>query len=390
MPKVVSLPESAMRAACSTASRKAAAFTMLWSEASVRSSASPCSRTTCSAATASAGAVLRPTGSRICSAPRCLSCSAMMKRCSWLLMTIGAAQPARPSSRPTVSCSRVRSLSRVRNCLGSDLRDMGHNRVPEPPHRITGWMRLLTRYSSDMKIALTGAGGFIGSALRPVLGGHELYKVDAREPRILAGTHAVVHLAAIAHRRASPDELRRVNVELAARVGSASAAAGARMLFLSTLKVHGEQSEAPLSEAAPLAPRDAYARSKAYAEEALRAIPGLRLTVLRPPLVYGAGVKANFLALLRAVARGVPLPLASVTNRRSVLYVGNIAHAIARCLEGAAEGRTYVVSDGAALSSAALCTQLGDALGRPARLFAFPAVLLPRKLRASQIGRAHV
>ena len=155
------------------------------------------------------------------------------------------------------------------------------------------------------------------------------------------------------------------------------------MLFLSTLKVHGEESETPLSESSPLAPRDAYARSKLRAEEALRAIAGLRLTVLRPPLVYGPGVKANFLALLNAVAHGVPLPLAGVTNRRSVIYVGNLADAVARCIEATHGGRTYVLSDGVAVSSAALCSELGEALGRPARLFRAPAILLPPKLRRS-------
>ena len=236
-----------------------------------------------------------------------------------------------------------------------------------------------------MKVAVTGAGGFVGSALCPQLAelGHEAYRLD---PGDLDGMNAevVIHLAAIAHRRASPDELRRVNVDLAVQVGRAAAAAGARMLFLSSLKVHGEQSEAPLHEGSPLAPRDAYARSKARAEEALRAVPGLRLTVLRPPLVYGPGVKANFLALLRAVARGLPLPLGSVTNRRSVIYVGNLAHAITRCIEG--EGRTYVVSDGVAPSSAELCRLLGEALGRPARLFPFPTAFLPAKLRRSLVA----
>jgi nucleoside-diphosphate-sugar epimerase len=236
-----------------------------------------------------------------------------------------------------------------------------------------------------MKVAVTGAGGFIGSALCPLLirQGHDVRRTERNALHDL-DAEAVVHLAAIAHRHAGEDELQRVNVDLSVQVARAAAAAGARMVFLSSLKVHGEESEQPLSEAAPLAPRDPYARSKARAEEALRAIPGLRLTVLRPPLVYGPGVKANFLALLKAVARGVPLPLASVANRRSVIYVGNLVHAIARCIEG--EGGIYVVSDGVALSSAELCSQLGEALGRPARLFAFPTVFLPAKLRQSLIA----
>jgi nucleoside-diphosphate-sugar epimerase len=235
-----------------------------------------------------------------------------------------------------------------------------------------------------MNIAVTGASGFIGGALCQALGGHQVYRVDAREARIPEGTHAVVHLAAIAHRRATSEELQRVNVDLAVQVGRAAATAGARMLFLSSLKVHGEHSNTPLHEGSPLAPLDAYARSKVRAEESLRAIAGLRLTVLRPPLVYGPGVKANFLALLKAVARGLPLPLASVRNQRSVIYVGNLVHAIARCIEG--EGRTYVVSDGVAPSSAELCRQLGEALGRPARLFAFPSAFLPAKLRQSLVA----
>lgn len=236
-----------------------------------------------------------------------------------------------------------------------------------------------------MKVAVTGAGGFIGSALCPLLAelGHEVLRLDPKSLQNL-NAEVVIHLAAIAHRRATAEELQRVNMDLAVQVGRAAAAAGARMLFVSSLKVHGEQSDAPLHEGSPLAPGDPYARSKARAEEALRALAGLRLTVLRPPLVYGPGVKANFLALLKAVARGLPLPLGSVTNRRSVLYVGNLARAIARCIE--AEGRTYLVSDGVAPSSAELCRQLGEALGRPARLFAFPAALLPARLRQSLVA----
>jgi nucleoside-diphosphate-sugar epimerase len=232
-----------------------------------------------------------------------------------------------------------------------------------------------------MKVAVTGASGFIGRTLSTALhaAGHE--PLPAGDTHSFGGVDAIVHLAAISHRRANEDELRRVNVELAAEVGRAAAGAGLPMIFLSSVKVHGEESDAPLRESSPLAPRDAYAFSKAHAEEALRAIPGLRLTVLRPPLVYGPAVKANFLALMRALARGWPLPLAGITNRRSLIYVGNLADAILRCL--GKSGGTYLLSDGAPLSTPQLCHRLAHALGRPARLFRFPDALLPRSLTRS-------
>lgn len=190
----------------------------------------------------------------------------------------------------------------------------------------------------------------------------------------------VVHLAAIAHRRASREELQRVNVDLAVDTAKRAAASGAGLVFVSSVKVHGEMSRLPFRADSPITPQDRYAESKARAEEALRGIPGLRLAVLRPPLAYGPGVKANFLALMRAIARGWPLPLASVGNRRSLIYVGNLAAAILACLE---RQGTFLVSDGPAISTPQLCRELGDALGRPARLFAFPPALLPRKLAGS-------
>jgi UDP-glucose 4-epimerase len=203
--------------------------------------------------------------------------------------------------------------------------------------------------------------------------------VDLRSASVPAA-HAVVHLAAIAHRSAGADEIERVNVGLARQVGQAAAAHGAALVFLSSVKVHGETSQVPFAENSPLAPAEVYGRSKARAEQALRAIPGLRLAVLRPPLVYGPGVKANFLALIGALARGIPLPLASVKNRRSLVYVGNLADAILHCI-----GRTgtFLVADGESRSTPQLCRELGVALGRPARLFAFPAALLPAKLAGS-------
>jgi nucleoside-diphosphate-sugar epimerase len=148
---------------------------------------------------------------------------------------------------------------------------------------------------------------------------------------------------------------------------------------MSSVKVLGEETpREPFDESSLPAPQDPYARAKADAEQELRAVSGLALTIMRPPLVYGPGVKANFLALLRAIARGWPLPLASIQNRRSFIYAGNLADAAARCLESPlAAGRTYGVTDGAPLSTPALCRALGAALGRPARLFPFPPVLLP-------------
>jgi nucleoside-diphosphate-sugar epimerase len=97
-------------------------------------------------------------------------------------------------------------------------------------------------------------------------------------------------------------------------------------------------------------------------------------------LVYGPGVKANFLALMDAVARGIPLPFASIRNRRSLIYVGNLLDAIMRCL---AQDGTFLVSDGESLSTGRLCVEVGEALGRSVRLFPFPAAWLPAKLGAS-------
>ena len=259
---------------------------------------------------------------------------------------------------------------------------------------MTGTKRTAIHYPSfPMRTFVTGASGFIGTALCAALraAGHEAVPVSLRgaAPRF-DGAQAVVHLAGIAHRgRVDARVLERINVSLAEEVAHAAAAAGALLVFLSSVKVHGEESTARLDERAELAPRDAYAESKARAEERLRAVTGLRLTVLRPPLVYGPGVKANFLALLRAVDRGLPLPFAAIANRRSLLYVGNLADAILRCLAAPqAAGRSYLIADGAPLSTAEICRGMALALGRPARLFALPPTLLELLPGARRLTRS--
>jgi len=221
-----------------------------------------------------------------------------------------------------------------------------------------------------MRILVTGARGFIGSHLCPALAaaGHELRaSVD--------GCDAVVHLANIAHTDASPAELHRVNVEGTIAQARAAIAAGARrFIYLSSIKAAH--------------PVDAYGRAKSIAEQALLRLEGLEPVILRPPLVYGPRVKANFLALMRAIARGWPLPLARIENRRSLIYIGNLVDAILRCLEGPAG--IFELSDGAPVSTPELCRAIGRALDRPARLYPFPVALLRLLPGASRLVESQV
>jgi nucleoside-diphosphate-sugar epimerase len=154
-----------------------------------------------------------------------------------------------------------------------------------------------------------------------------------------------------------------------------------RLVYLSSIRASGEASKGrPFDGNETPAPRDEYGRAKLAAERALAEVAartGMEMAILRPPLVYGPGVKANFLALLRAIDAGWPLPFGRVDNRRSLVYLGNLVSAIATCMERPqAAGRIYVVSDGAPVSTPALCRAIGDALSRPARLFDFPVALL--------------
>jgi len=133
-------------------------------------------------------------------------------------------------------------------------------------------------------------------------------------------------------------------------------------------------------ETDPPAPQDPYGISKWEAEQVLHRVAaetGLEIVIVRPPLVYGPRVKGNFAQMLQVLQRGIPLPLASVHNRRSLIYLGNLVDALLLCaMHPAAAGRTYLVSDGEDISTPELLRRLGMALGRPARLFPFPPSLL--------------
>ncbi|MGQ0577635.1 MAG: NAD-dependent epimerase/dehydratase family protein [Betaproteobacteria bacterium] len=163
-----------------------------------------------------------------------------------------------------------------------------------------------------------------------------------------------------------------------------------RMVFVSSIKVNGERTQTQsFRETDDPRPEDAYGKTKWEAEEALWRIADrseLKVTVLRPPLMYGPGVKGNFLSLLKWIERSVPLPLASIDNRRSLLYVGNLADAIVRCLNvPQAGGRTYLLRDGEDLSTPEIIRRIAHALDRRPQLYPFPPALL--KIAGRLLGR---
>jgi nucleoside-diphosphate-sugar epimerase len=241
-----------------------------------------------------------------------------------------------------------------------------------------------------VSILVTGASGFIGSHLAAELQRRGVafrasdirLGPDADWRQALQGVRTVVHLAALAHDRVHGD-VHGVNALGTQRLAQAAAEAGARhFIFTSTIGVHGEEtSGAPFTEASPFAPRSRYAESKLRAEELLAEV-ALPVTVLRPTLVYGPRNPGNMRRLLRWVARGWPLPLASVDNRRSLTYVGNLVAAIVALIEKPLRG-TYIVCDETPISTPALVLELAAGLGKRARLFPFPPFTLPRRLACS-------
>lgn len=273
-------------------------------------------------------------------------------------------------------------------------------------------------------ILLTGAAGFVGhSVLARLLTEHHRVtaavraaslRVDARASKALvsgltantewgpalAGQHVVIHCAArvhVMHDNATDplQAFREVNTEGTLALARQAAQAGVkRFIFISSIKVNGEataprQSFTAFDKPDPL---DPYGISKLEAEEGLKALAsdtGMEVVIIRPVLVYGPGVKANFLSMVCWMNRGIPLPLGAVHNKRSMVSLDNLVDLISTCVDHpAASNQTFLVSDGEDLSTTELLKRTAHALGKQARLLPVPAGLL--EFTASVLGKQPV
>jgi len=273
-----------------------------------------------------------------------------------------------------------------------------------------------------MKILITGQNGFIGKALfdllerqgQEVIGAVRIEQQAHKNKNIfpvgdvnsktnwlemLSDIDVVIHLANRAHVLNDHEKdplavFREVNVEGTAQLARQAAKSGVkRFIFVSSIKVNGEKTDNhPFRAADKPNPQDPYAVSKLEAEDVLRKISAqssMEFVIIRPPLVYGEGVKGNFERLTRLIESGMPLPLASLTNKRSLISLENLVQLLAKCtFYPAVANQILLVLDGDDVSTPQLIKKIAHSINKPARLFRFPPGLL--KLVGSLIGQSNI
>ncbi len=281
----------------------------------------------------------------------------------------------------------------------------------------------MSRVPSSKRVAVSGATGFVGSALIGILSAGQREPValtrrpvqwpgvlvhdvgDYSDPALMRGAlsdvDTIVHLAARVHVMAETGnadalaEYRSLNVHATRELARAAAGNGIRrFIFMSSIKVLGEETDQEVYSASSTpGPGDPYGVSKMEAEQALWKVSGetgMEVVVIRPPLVYGPGVKANFARLMGMVHKGVPLPLGAVHNRRSMIGLDNLVDLIIRCIDAPeAAGQTFLASDGRDLSTPELIRLIANAMGKSPRLIPVPESAL-RLLGALTGKRAEV
>jgi len=256
-----------------------------------------------------------------------------------------------------------------------------------------------------MKVCITGANGFVGKSLAKLLEKHKIslllasrsiesesfgqnLKLDFNNMEnlhlSLTGCDVVVHLAARVHMmknslQHSSQEYLKINTQLTEKLIHQAILAGVkRFIFVSTVKVFGESSPVnqPFLEKDTCKPQDDYSVSKLKAEEILLETAkksAIEVVIIRPPLIYGQGVKANFASLLKLIHHRVPLPFGAINNKRSLIYVENLTHFIMYCLSHpAAKNEVFSISDGSDVSTTSLIQEISRAINAPIWNVKFP------------------